>query len=126
MSDHPRRDGGSTPWAAALAPALLVCIALAGCTHGAPPPSAQARADAAAVAACRERADQVYEQQNRATIYSPQAAVNTPSSGAYAPGGAGDRGLASLYARDSLIRDCVRNTGSETDRGMAPTVRNAP
>ena len=105
---------------------LLGCVALAACSFGGPPQSGQARANAATVAACRQRAEQVYDIQHRADIYRPPPAINTPSSGSYAPGGSTDRGLADLYARDRMISDCVRNTGTETDRGRAPTLRNAP
>ena len=106
--------------------AILGCIGLTACTFGGPPPSsADARASAETVAACRHRADEVYQQQNRPDIYSPQPAINTPSSGAYAPG-VTDRGLSTLYARDNLIRDCVRNTGTETSRGFEPGLRSAP
>jgi len=102
------------------------CLGLAACSFGGPPPgSATSRANAEALAACRDRAEQVYVQQNRPAIYSPQIAVNTPSSGAYAPG-VTNRGLADLYARDTMIRDCMRNTGTETDRGLAPGLRNTP
>ncbi len=105
----------------------LGCLALAACSFGgAPPPSAQERADAATVAACRQRAEQVYEQQNRAAIYSPPPAINTPSSGAYAPGAAPQRGLADLYTRDQMVRDCIRNTGTQTERGRPPNPTNAP
>lgn len=110
------------PW-----PALLACLALGACSFGAPPPSTpQSRADAATVAACRERADQIYEQQNRAAIYSPPPAINTPESGAYAPGMT-DRGLAGMYARDTMIQDCVRNSGTAGTTGAAlPRLQNAP
>ena len=102
------------------------CLALAGCSFGGPPrSSAVSRSNAEALAACRQRAEDVYVQQNRPAIYSPQVAVNAPSSGAYAPG-ATDRGLADLYARDTMVRDCMRNTGTETDRGLTPGLRNTP
>jgi hypothetical protein len=125
----PRRWGGQAIYPARLASVvsgLLLAGLLAGCSFGGPPPSGQARADAEAAAACRQRADAVYEQQNRGAIYSPQAGVNTPSSGAYAPGGVDDRRLSDLYSRDTMISDCVRNTGTQTDRGRSPTVGNSP
>ena len=93
---------------------LVVALALAGCS-GAGSSGSASRADAATEAACRQRADQIYEQRNRAEIYSPQPSINTPSSGSYAPG-ATDRGLSDIFARDSMIRDCVRNTGTGADR----------
>jgi hypothetical protein len=93
---------------------LIVSAALSACSGG--PPSSQARADAATEAACRQRAEQAYEQQNRADIYSPQSQVNTPYSGSYAPGVSG-RGLSNVFAHERMVTDCVRNTGT----GAVPT-----
>ncbi len=86
---------------------LLTCLALAGCAR---PGGRDARADAATQAACRQEADRVYDAQNRGDIYSPQAAVNTPSSASYAPG-ADSRGLSQLFVHDKMIDDCVRRGG---------------
>ncbi len=106
--------------------AITLSLALAGCTSGGGGTgSGNSLTDAQTRAACRQRADQVYEQQNRGAIYSPQSGVNTPSSASYAPG-VTDRGLADLFAHDTMIRDCVRNTGAETDRGEAPGLLNTP
>jgi hypothetical protein len=93
---------------------LLTCLALASC---APKTGGEARGDAATEAACRQHADQVYDVRNRGDIYSPQSGVNTPSSGSYAPGG-DSRNLGQIFARDRMIRDCVRR-GGVTD--SAPT-----
>lgn len=108
------------------AAALLACLALGACSFGAPPLTGQARANAETVAACRQQAEQVYEIRNRADIYRPPPAIDTPSSGAYAPAGMNDRRLSDLYTHDQLINDCVRNTGTQTYRGQQPTLRNAP
>lgn len=105
---------------------LLGCVGLGACSFGGPPPLGQARADAQTVAACRQRAEQVYEIQNRPDIYRQPPAINTPSSGTYAPGGSSDRQLSDLYARDRMVSDCVRNTGTETDRGQEQGLRNQP
>jgi len=108
------------------AAALLGCLALGACSFGGPPPSGQALANRQTVAACRQRAEEVYDIQHRAELYRPPPAINTPSSGDYAPGSLNDRRLSELYARDQLINDCIRNTGTETDRGQPPTLRTAP
>jgi|SRR5579871_466642 len=100
-----------------LLPALL---ALAQCAP--PAPGGQARANAATVTACRERADEVYNRTNRDQIYSINNR-NTPYSAGYAPG-VTDQGLADRYAHQNMIRDCIRNTGTETDRGA--TQANPP
>ncbi len=94
-----------------LAPLLL----LAGCTGPALPPSGQARADAETAAACRQRAEQVYDIRHRDDIYSPPPQVDAPFASNYAPG-TPDQNLAALHEHDELINDCIRNTGTETDR----------
>jgi hypothetical protein len=96
---------------------LLGALALSACD--APPPTGQARADAATQAACRQRANQVYEQQNRAQIYSPQSQVNSPYSANYTPD-VPNRGLSDLYAHDRMISDCVRNIGTGAERPSQP------
>ena len=103
---------------------LLLCASLAalwasacgggGTTVTPPPPTGQARADAATLAACRERADEVYNRQNRGTIYSINNR-DAPFSGSYAPVPI-DNGLSQRYAHQNMISDCVRNTGTESDR----------
>lgn len=90
------------------APILLTCLALASC---APKGGGETRSDAAIKAACRERADQIYDRQHRGEIYSPQSGINTPFSGNYAPSD-DSRGLSQLFARDSMIDDCVRHSGN--------------
>ncbi len=98
----------------------LCAVALTACD--APPRSAQAQADAATRAACQKRAEQAYEQQNRGEIYSPSSQVNTPFSANYLPD-VSDRGLSTLFAHDRMISDCVRNTGTGTDRGSPSSPR---
>jgi hypothetical protein len=92
---------------------LLPLLAVTYCAPP-PPPVGQARADAETLAACRQHADQVYNRQYRDQIYT---ITNTavPFSAAYAPG-VTDSGLAARYAHDNMVSDCVRNTGTETDR----------
>ncbi len=98
--------------------ALLGTIALTACGQT-DASDGEATTDAATRVACRERADQIYNQQNRATIYSPMEAVNTPSSAGYAPGD-NSRGLSDLFAHDRMVSDCVRNTGTQSERSEAP------
>jgi hypothetical protein len=97
---------------------LLTTLALSACD--AAPQSSQAQADAATRTACRARAEQAYEQQNRAEIYSPPATVNTPYSANYTPNQT-DRGLSELFAHDRMVSDCVRNTGTGADRTPPPS-----
>ena len=92
---------------------LLGAVALSACMG--PPQSGQAQADAQTRGACQQRAEEAYEQQNRAEIYAPAVPVNTPYSANYVPD-MSDRGLSDLFAHERMVNDCVRNTGTETDR----------
>lgn len=82
------------------------------------PQTAQSRADAATEAACRQRADEIYNRRYRDQTYNVQQTQNTPFSGNYTT--PPDRGLSQMYTRNSLVRDCIRNTGTETDRSLPP------
>ena len=97
---------------------MLGMLALSACGDGAPQ-SGQAQADASTRAACRQRANEVYNQQNRGDIYAPASQVNTPFSGNYVPG-ISDRGLSQLFVQDKMISDCVRNTGTGAERSQPP------
>jgi hypothetical protein len=100
---------------------LLPTLALAYCAPP-PPPTGQARADAATLSACREHADEVYDRNNRDTIYTIRN-DNLPFSANYNPV-VTDRGLAQRYVHENMVRDCVRNTGTETNR--SPTASPPP
>lgn len=106
--------------------ALVALLALAACDNPGSPLNASGigggigHADPALVTACTQHADQVYNQRNRAEIYTPQSSVNSPFSANYIPGMT-DRGLSTQYAHESMIRDCVRNTGTETSRTVPPS-----
>jgi len=93
-------------------------LALAHCSPP-PPPVGQARADAATLAACREHADAVYDRTHRDSIYTINS-QNSPFSGGYLPAPV-NAGLSDRYGRDNMVRDCVRNTGTETDRSATTT-----
>ncbi len=83
---------------------LLSVLALAGCAERA------GRGDPRLEDACRVAADRVYDTQHRGDVYSGQANTNSPSSGMYAPGG-NTQTLGHIFARDNMIRDCVRHGG---------------
>lgn len=100
---------------------LLPLLALAHCTP--PPQTPEARANAATLAACREHADEAYNRTHRDTIYSMSGSASgrdTPFSANYTPGVL-DRGLSQRFGHENMIRDCVRNTGTETDRSASAT-----
>jgi hypothetical protein len=79
-----------------------------------PPPFGQARADAETLAACRQHANAVYDRQNRDSIYTINNR-NTPYSANDSYSDV-DRGLSQRYGYENMTRDCVRNTGLETNR----------
>ena len=91
--------------------ALALFLPLLALPHAQPPPppTGQARADAATLAACREHADAAYDRTHRDTIYSISSR-DSPFSANYTPGVV-DRGLPQRYGHESMMRDCVRNTG---------------
>ena len=91
-------------------PGLILCVAmLCGCQ--ARPVSGQAQADAATRAACQQRAEQAYEQQNRGEIYGTASQTNMPYSANYTPS-VTDRGLSELFVHDRMVSNCIRNTGT--------------
>jgi hypothetical protein len=97
------------PRLAAASPLLLL---LATCSP--PPQTAAGRASASTLAACRARAEDIYVRQNRDLIYQ-----NDTSSTPYSAGpntGIPTHGLASLFANQRNVDDCVRNTGSQEPR----------
>ena len=104
--------------------ALLTALAIAGCDSPAPP-TGQAQADAATVSACRQRANEVFDRQNRGQIYSPQSQVNSPFSANFTPSDS-TRGLSQLFAHDQMINDCIRNTGTGTSRTGSTAPDAAP
>ncbi len=97
--------------------ALLGAVVVSGCQTR--PATGQAEADAQTRAACRQRAEQIYDVQNRGAIYSAPSQVNTPQSGNYTPV-VSDRGLSELFANNRLVDDCIRNTGTGAEVSSAP------
>jgi hypothetical protein len=93
-------------------------VVLSGCGDQAPL-TGQAQADAATRAACRQRAEAAYDQQYRGQIYSPGSQVNTPYSANYLPDRT-DNGLSQLFVHNKMVSDCVRNTGTGTERSEPP------
>ena len=91
--------------------AWCVLIGLGGCTFGASP---QSHTDRATLAACRDHASQVYNRNNRGAIYSINQS-GLPYSDSYVPGNQ-TNDLAARYRNEQVVDDCVRNTGTETDR----------
>ena len=113
-------------WSRALVPVGLLagCLlgGVSGCTFDG---SAQSHTDRATLAACRAHASQVYERNHRADIYSINQ-TGIPYSGTYLAGNQTNT-LAEQYQNDRIVDDCVRNTGTETNReDTAPAAGGQP
>ena len=100
-----------TLFPAVLLPVLLLC----GACQPAQPMSKAARAD---YQACRARADQVYNQQNRAML-SERDTRDAPFATSGLPG-ITSAGLSSRYSRDSLLAGCTGGA-QPVDNGTGPT-----
>ena len=94
-----------------LLPSLLICAAC----QPAQPMSKAARAD---YQACRTRADQVYDRQNRSEL-SERDTRDTPFATSGLPG-ITSAGLSNRYARDNLLAGCTGGS-QPVDDGTGPT-----
>lgn len=100
----------------------LMLLAIGGCAFGRVPPS---HTDRATEAACRSYASQVYDRNNRGDIYRIDQ-TGLPNSSSYQIGSQNNV-LANRYANEKLVDDCIRNTGTETNRGNeAPAPASSP
>jgi Flp pilus assembly protein TadD len=93
---------------------VTLLLALAGCAGSGTPMS---HSDQATAAACRSHASEVYNRNNRGTIYSI-GQTGLPYSGSYLPG-TQTNALAEQYSNARLVDDCIRNTGP-SDNTVAP------
>jgi len=91
--------------------AVGLTVAVGGCSF---PSSPQSHTDRATLAACRDYASQVYDRQNRGTIYSINQ-TGLPYSSNYQVDYQTNT-LAARFQNEQVIDDCVRNTGTETSR----------
>jgi hypothetical protein len=119
--------------------ALTAAILLSSCRA---PPRApdgtieSSAADQKALVACRARANEVYDRQNRGAIFTPtNSDRDSPRSTDYVFG-VPTRGLSARYGYDSMIDDCLHHTNdaapgadtaTQTIATPAPSVvRTAP
>lgn len=98
-----------------------VCAASLSACDTLTPSTGDAKTDAAVLAACRQRANEVYDRRNRAEIYAPQYGGNSPLSGTYTDVGI-NRGLSAQFSFEQMVRDCVRQSNVTGERaiGAAP------
>lgn len=90
--------------------AVLALLGLADCSGRISSTSDRAGATPKAMAACRQRADQVYDMQNRADVYRSDMFAggqrDAPFGATGVPGNA-STGLSARYARETMIDDCL-------------------
>jgi hypothetical protein len=88
---------------------LLVLVA---CSDAPPTPESITTRDT--IAACRQQANTTFAMQNRDQIYS-MSDLSAPASSI---GRTQDPflGLADRYAEERMVQDCIRNTGTQTNR----------
>jgi hypothetical protein len=107
---------------------LPIMLALSACASGpmggdAVGPSGTAserRTDLETQMACRDRANQMYEQRDRARIYAPNTTANTPYS-ANSDLGVTSHGLSNQFAYEQTIAECERaGTGSTDTSAQTP------
>ena len=112
---------------------LLGIVVLAtGLVAGCAASSTGPRPSAAQAAACRQRADEVHERQNRGAMFRDDAnaggARDAMFSGTGSPG-ASIALLSARYARDRLVDECLRGAAgnvASTPDAPIPTTTTAP
>jgi hypothetical protein len=103
--------------------ALVFCL-LAGMAGCAFPASPQSHTDRATLTACRDYASRVYDERNRGDLYTINQTA-APASGSYIRD-YGTNDLAAKYRNEQVVDDCVRNTGTQTNREDTASPAGAP
>lgn len=108
-----------------LLPAALAVLLLAGCApSGGPQPSA------AQIAACRQRADEVHNRQNRGDIYRSDIQAGGARDAMFS--GAGSLGssvtqLSARYGHERMVNSCLRGAaGNVASTPDAPEPARQP
>ena len=114
----------------------LVVLALllgTGLMAGCATPAAGPRPSAAQAAACRQRADEVHERQNRGDMFRDDAYAGGTRDAMFSGTGSPGASIAMLsarYARDRLVDACLRgaagNVASTPDAPIPTTTTAAP
>ncbi len=97
----------------------LLAGSLVHCASRTPP----THRDVAALAACRQRADEVYQKQNRAELYRSDEFATSSRDAPFASTGLPGittRGLSGEYARDVLVDDCLNASGAPQGAKLSP------
>ncbi len=98
--------------------ALLALAGLAGCGHPIGSTSDRAGATPKEMAACRQRADEVYGLQNPGAVYRADMLAggqrDTPFAGTGQPGEPGE-GLPGRYSRETMLDECLNGLSGSAD-----------
>jgi hypothetical protein len=107
---------------ASLAVLVVATAPLGACWR---PSADRAHASAATLAACRTRADEVYQRQNRAEVYNADTYATAERDSPYSTQGLPGittNGLSGAYRRDQLEDDCLNATEAGPDDVSSPGV----
>jgi hypothetical protein len=98
--------------------ALLALAGLTGCGHPIGSTSDRAGATPKEMAACRQRADEVYSRQNPGAVYRADMLAggqrDSPFAGSGQPGEPGE-GLPARYSRETMLDECLNGLSGSAD-----------
>ena len=106
---------------ARVASALVMTAGLAGTACSVALGPSPPRAEMAAESACRERADEVFQRQNRDQVYrvdSYHTDTRDAPFGTSGLKGVTSAGLSQQYGHDTMVRDCLRSSSA----GVQPSI----
>lgn len=102
---------------------LVMVTGLAGCSHTIGTTSDRAGATPKAMAACRQRADEVFARRNPADVYRSDMNAgglrDAPFGGMGVPGNATD-GLSARYSRETILDDCLNGASGSAEVSPSP------
>jgi hypothetical protein len=96
---------------------LGLLLGLTACANSGSAPQ-QSLTDRDTYLACRQQAELAYRLQNRDEIYSIHDSFTPQSSTGLTQ--IPSQPLADRYAQERMVDDCIRNTGTENNRGSVP------
>jgi hypothetical protein len=92
---------------------VMAAVGIGGCAMSNPP----SRASLAARSACRARADEVFQQQNRGAIYREDNFVSGLRDTPFGSAGLGSalpNGLSDQFGRDRTMQACLDGIGTQS------------
>lgn len=110
----------------------MALLAVVSACSAPPPPTPSDRASAATQAACRQRAEEIYQQQNRGELYRSDQLATQADSPLSAGGlkGFTPQGLSQRYDYGSIVQDCLRSSQAATESSQTgapgPALRPPP